>query len=163
MKKALFLLASLTTLSALSGCASIISGSHPVSIQSTPSMLSFRILDENGSVVHTGTTPTLVTLDASDEFFSKAHYKIEVSNEANEIVTRELTPSIDGWYWGNILAGGVIGMLIVDPATGAMYSLPKAVSVDAMPKKSASVPSLQIQSTNNLTPEQKSQMKPLGK
>lgn len=54
-------------------------------------------------------------------------------------------------------------MLIVDPATGAMYSLPKAVSVDAMPKKSTSVPSLQIQSTNNLTPEQKSQMKPLGK
>lgn len=46
MKKALFLLASLTTLSAITGCASIISGSHPVSIQSTPSMLSFRILDE---------------------------------------------------------------------------------------------------------------------
>jgi hypothetical protein len=30
---------------------------------------------------------------------------------------------LDGWYFGNILLGGVIGMLIIDPATGAMYKL----------------------------------------
>lgn len=35
---------------------------------------------------------------------------------------------MDGWYWGNILFGGLIGMLAVDPATGAMYKLPKATS-----------------------------------
>ena len=30
---------------------------------------------------------------------------------------------VEGWYWGNILFGGLIGMIIVDPATGAMYKL----------------------------------------
>jgi len=30
---------------------------------------------------------------------------------------------VNGWYFGNILLGGLIGMLIVDPATGAMYRL----------------------------------------
>lgn len=30
---------------------------------------------------------------------------------------------MDGWYFGNILFGGLIGFLIVDPATGAMYTL----------------------------------------
>jgi hypothetical protein len=30
---------------------------------------------------------------------------------------------MDGWYIGNILFGGVIGFLIVDPATGAMWKL----------------------------------------
>jgi hypothetical protein len=30
---------------------------------------------------------------------------------------------VSGWYFGNLLFGGVIGMLIVDPLTGAMYNL----------------------------------------
>ena len=33
----------------------------------------------------------------------------------------ELTPSLNGWYIGNLLFGGLIGFLIVDPLTGAMY------------------------------------------
>jgi len=31
--------------------------------------------------------------------------------------------TVDGWYFGNVLFGGLIGILIVDPATGAMYTL----------------------------------------
>lgn len=34
-----------------------------------------------------------------------------------------ITFKIDGWYFGNILIGGVLGMLIVDPATGAMWKI----------------------------------------
>ena len=34
-----------------------------------------------------------------------------------------LTPRMSGWYWGNLLIGGLIGMLAVDPATGAMWSI----------------------------------------
>jgi len=30
---------------------------------------------------------------------------------------------VDGWYFGNLLLGGILGMLIVDPATGAMYKI----------------------------------------
>ncbi len=35
----------------------------------------------------------------------------------------ELTPKMSGWYWGNLLFGGLIGMLAVDPATGAMWNI----------------------------------------
>ena len=30
---------------------------------------------------------------------------------------------LNGRYFGNLLLGGVIGTLIIDPATGAMYKL----------------------------------------
>lgn len=30
---------------------------------------------------------------------------------------------MNGWYIGNLLFGGIIGLLIVDPATGAMWTL----------------------------------------
>ena len=34
-----------------------------------------------------------------------------------------LTPKMSGWYWGNLLIGGLIGMLAVDPATGSMWNI----------------------------------------
>lgn len=30
---------------------------------------------------------------------------------------------LSGWYLGNVVFGGLIGLLIVDPLTGAMYNL----------------------------------------
>ncbi len=30
---------------------------------------------------------------------------------------------MNGWYAGNIVFGGLIGILIVDPATGAMWDI----------------------------------------
>ncbi len=51
---------------------------------------------------------------------------------------RELTLSgtMSGWYIGNILFGGLIGMLVVDPQTGAMYRLePKSLEVTLTPLK----------------------------
>ncbi len=35
----------------------------------------------------------------------------------------KLASSVSGWYFGNIAFGGFIGMLIVDPMTGAMFNL----------------------------------------
>lgn len=39
--------------------------------------------------------------------------------------TKEIIVSakLNGWYFGNIFFGGVIGMLIVDPLTGAMWKI----------------------------------------
>ena len=31
--------------------------------------------------------------------------------------------TLDGWYIGNIIFGGLLGILIIDPATGAMWRL----------------------------------------
>jgi hypothetical protein len=30
---------------------------------------------------------------------------------------------LSGWYFGNLVFGGIIGMLIVDPLTGSMWNL----------------------------------------
>ncbi len=37
--------------------------------------------------------------------------------------TVQVTGTVNGWYVANIIFGGLIGLLIVDPATGAMYTL----------------------------------------
>jgi hypothetical protein len=34
-----------------------------------------------------------------------------------------LDSAVSGWYWGNFAFGGLLGMLVVDPLTGAMYNL----------------------------------------
>ena len=39
-----------------------------------------------------------------------------------------ISAELDGWYIGNIVFGGLIGMLIVDPATGAMWRLDDSVN-----------------------------------
>ncbi len=48
---------------------------------------------------------------------------------------------VNGWYFGNILLGGVLGMLIIDPATGAMYKL-NATNVDEKLTPSAATSAL---------------------
>ena len=75
---------------------------------------------------------------------------------------KELTivGTMSGWYIGNILFGGLIGMLAVDPVTGAMYVLPETVnhSLDAeAPKTSQADGSLTVVSTESLTPAQMTQ------
>jgi hypothetical protein len=68
---------------------------------------------------------------------------------------------MSGWYIGNILVGGLIGMLAVDPVTGGMYVFPDQVSaaLDAAKAATSSADdaSIKIVSTANLTAEQMTQ------
>ncbi|MBB6340228.1 hypothetical protein HNP49_000378 [Pseudomonas fluvialis] len=115
----------------LSGCASIVGDStYPVAVNSSPAGASFEVRNNSGKVVHTGTTPQTVTLDSGDGYFSGAQYTIAFSKEGHAPQEVTVDSSLSGWYWGNILFGGLIGMLIVDPITGAMYKLPEGTSVD---------------------------------
>ena len=41
---------------------------------------------------------------------------------------------LSGWYLGNFLFGEVIGLLIIDPATGAMWRLPESYHADLLEK-----------------------------
>ena len=46
-----------------------------------------------------------------------------------------LEASIDPWYFGNFLVGGFIGILVVDPATGAMWKIEDtSISTSLEPK-----------------------------
>jgi len=142
------------------GCASIVSDTqYPVSIQSSPENLRFTIKNEMGQVIHTGKTPMTVTLAASDGYFSKAKYTVEfMSNGKKEVAT--IVPTVDGWYFANILLGGLIGMLIVDPVTGAMYKLPKVanVSVDVDDTAALEDMSLTVASIETLSTEQREKL-----
>lgn len=105
-------------------CASIVSKSHyPVSINSTPSEANFTILNNKGQVFFTGKTPKVIELKASSGYFKKATYMIRFELDGYDSKIIPVTASLDGWYFGNIVFGGLIGLLIVDPATGAMYKI----------------------------------------
>lgn len=71
-----------------------------------------------------------VTLETSNGFFTKARYLVEASKPGHETSKTEISAGINGWYFGNLLFGGLIGMLIVDPATGAMWKLEDVYSVN---------------------------------
>ena len=108
----------------LTGCATIVSKNiYPVSINSTPSGAKVTIFDHKGVDVFAGETPAIVSLNAGAGFFKKADYSAVVEIEGYTSQTGQIRFDLDGWYFGNILIGGLLGMLIIDPATGAMWKL----------------------------------------
>lgn len=108
----------------LSSCATIVSKStYPLSIESEPNNAKVSITDKNGKEVFLGNTPATVKLKAGSGFFTRAEYQVKFSSPGCDDKVVPVTFKIDGWYFGNILFGGLIGMLIVDPATGAMWKI----------------------------------------
>ena len=121
----------LLTLATLTGCASIVSKStYPVTFDSNPTGASLIIRDESGNTIYKGSAPTTLTLDASDGFFDAATYTVEAMLAGHNPGRASITAGLDGWYIGNILFGGLIGWLIVDPATGAMWKLDSRLMVN---------------------------------
>ena len=108
----------------LAGCASIVSKSeYPVAITSNPIGADFVVKRRSGIPIASGVTPATIILPASDGYFQPAKYTIEFRRKG-VLQSVPLTAKINGWYFGNLVFGGVIiGMLIVDPATGAMWRL----------------------------------------
>jgi hypothetical protein len=130
LKASLLAIAALAT----TGCASIISESkYPVAIHSSPSGASYKIIDQSGFQVHAGQTPDQIMLDSGAGYFDGETYTVTYRKDGYAPSTQKLNSRVDGWYWGNIVFGGIIGMLIVDPATGAMFSLPERVSSELTP------------------------------
>ena len=130
MKTIVKLVSILVILAFLTGCASIISKSmYPVTVSSLPTGATVLIVNEDGKQIYKGTTPATLTLEAGKAYFDAREYTVTFSKTGYEQQTAVIKPSIDGWYFGNILIGGIIGMLIVDPITGAMWKLPSDVTV----------------------------------
>ncbi|WP_119155151.1 PEGA domain-containing protein [Caldimonas tepidiphila] len=142
---------------ALSGCASIMNGStQPVTIKSVPDGASVSVTNRAGEKIHNGTTPVTLTLNRGAGYFKSEEYRVQIKKEGFEPKELTIVSTVNGWYVANILFGGLIGMLAVDPATGAMYSFPEAVNttLDAPVEKNAgSMQPLTIVSTDRLSPE----------
>lgn len=96
----------------LSSCATIVSGSKQnVKFTSDPSTATIFI-DE----VEVGKTPFEIKL------VRKSEHTVMIKLDGYQTYETKLTKKFNAWYIGNIVFGGLIG-IIVDPITGAMYNL----------------------------------------
>lgn len=142
-----------------SGCASIMDGStHTVAISSSPSEAKLEIRDTTGMNVHSGLTPASVSLQKGAGYFKKREYVVEISKPGYQKQIINLTASPSGWYIaGNLLIGGLIGWLVVDPVTGAMWTLkPDNISASMQATTvSANELKLNVALLNDLTPQQR--------
>ena len=108
----------------MTGCASIFSGStQTLTYKSVPDTANITITNKLGEKIHTGSTPATVTLKRGNGYFKPAGYQVTFSKEGFQTKTVQVKATVNGWYIANIIFGGLIGFLIVDPATGAMYTL----------------------------------------
>lgn len=113
-------------LSLCMSCATIIGKGSPESlnIRSNPDQASVVILDEKGTKIFEGKTPTIATLEKKKAYFRGKKYTVKLQKEGYVEHTFTVETKLNGWYiGGNIIFGGLIGWLIVDPATGAMWTL----------------------------------------
>jgi len=125
-----------------SGCATIIKGGSPQGIyfKSEPADAKLTVIDlRNGNLMANVKTPQVVMLPKSAGFFKNAKYNIAFEKEGYDKKDVNLESDASGWYVaGNLLflpLGSLIGWLIVDPASGAMWSFdPEQVSVLLNPK-----------------------------
>ena len=146
------------------GCASIFDGgSKSVQINSNPQGAKVTVSNQEGKTLFIKTTPAMVVLDRSSGYFRGEDYKLILEEAGYEPYETHVTSTIDGWYFGNILLGGLVGMLIVDPMTGDMYTLsPMDVNCNLVPVVVAS-PSSEIKAAEpntNAVPESKPPAEP---
>ena len=83
--------------------------------------------------VFSSQTPAVAVLRKGDGFFRGASYRVRIEKQGYKPQEVVLTSSLNaGWYLlGNIIIGGLVGWLIVDPLTGGMWTLsPDKVSAN---------------------------------
>lgn len=142
----------MATVFLFSSCASILSKSiYPLSINSNPNNAKVSITDKKGKEIYLGNTPARVKLKAGAGFFSKAEYQVKFSSPGYKDKIVPINFKIDGWYFGNLLLGGVIGMLIIDPATGAMWKIETEFLNETLGPTTASIdPEIKIMNLNEI-------------
>jgi hypothetical protein len=147
------------SLAFVSGCATIFTGggSQKVNIASTPPGAQVSITNRAGEVVSKGSTPFVAKLKKGAGYFKSENYTLNFTMPGYRTQQARLTPRISGWYFGNIALGGLLGMVCIDPATGAMYKLePKDVAITLQALKVAQTPAegdLVVVATTQLRPD----------
>ncbi len=163
MSKMVRLFFVLVLITMFSSCASIVSkSSYPVSFSSDPVGTTISVTNREHVEIFKGVTPCAVKLKAGSKFFSREQYAIKFLRPGFDDRIVPINFKVNGWYFGNILLGGVIGMLIVDPATGAMWRIEQddfyQKYSDADKRVEATQPALNIVSVKNVPDSLKSRM-----
>jgi hypothetical protein len=151
------------------GCASIVDGRpQPITITSNPANAKLIVYDmRKGEAILNATTPHTATLARGAGYFKKAKYKVVVEKEGFEQKEIMIEGVMNGWYAGNLLFGGLIGFLVVDPLSGAMWKLdPKDITVELAKTLAISRPDqglvLLLKETLDPFPEIVDRMQPLA-
>lgn len=109
------------------GCASIVNnGNREITIATQPPGATASIRKSGGNigdVVAVERTPCTVSLEPKKGYFKGQSYTLRLELKGYKTTEVELKSSLSGWYFGNLIFGGIIGMLAVDPATGAMWNI----------------------------------------
>lgn len=107
-----------------SSCATVFSGSRQkfTFISNVDSSNVSVINNVNGREVFAGKTPVTTKLRRSSGYFQKADYIVKFSAPGYQDKSTTIPFRINTWYWFNIVLGGAIGMVGVDPGTGAMWN-----------------------------------------
>lgn len=101
----------------------------------------------------------IVKLKSAAGFFSKQSYTIKLSLEGYNEKIIPVQCDLNGWYFGNIIFGGFIGLLIVDPATGAMYRLDREYINETLTKSTTNNQvTLEIKNINDISKEDKAHL-----
>lgn len=106
----------------LSGCATIMGGgsSQAVRVEATPAGATFTVKSSSGLQMASGTAPQAVRLPRKNE------YQIDFTVPGYQPQSAVLTRGSNGWIWGNLLIGWIVGFAI-DFATGSAYKLEPAL------------------------------------
>jgi PEGA domain len=124
MNKLAIVVATLT----LAGCASIMHGtSQDVGISSSPTGATVTLDNQVGAQ-----TPYIAHLSRKDNHI----VKLSLNGYAPAELT--LTRKTSGWVWGNIVFGGLIG-LVVDAMTGGLYNLTPEQLASTLASQKASI------------------------
>ncbi len=108
------ILAILLVAALLAGCASIIHGSRQdVRVTSVPSGAVVRVNLNNQAT----TTPGVLTLNRKE-----IGYVLTFEKQGYKPVEVSLRRTVDGWLFGNIIFGGLVG-IVIDFASGSAYKL----------------------------------------
>ncbi len=108
---------------ALTGCAAIIDGTQqPLNIETTPVKGAECTLRNDKGSWTLNETPGQITVH-------RAYESLTVECKKGDMTGLTVAESkTKGWFWGNILFGGVIGMA-VDGFGGAGYDYPTTITV----------------------------------
>jgi len=133
-------------------CASIVSrSSWPYYVESDPSNATITIENKKGREIFKGKTPTIVRLKSGSGYFGKESYVIRYTKPGFDEKKVNVECKLNGWYLGNLLIGGAIGFLIVDPATGAMYRVEgKGTRATLNPSENSHARTLKIVDLNKI-------------
>lgn len=117
------IIAGMSMLALLSGCASIVSGStQEIDIRTAPvAKVSCEAVNGRGTYTSNGQPGSMLV--------KRSQTRLEVSCDSAEYAGKlSHRAHVEPWFFGNLIIGGLVG-LVVDPSTGAMFAYDSSLLV----------------------------------